>query len=615
MNTQDTVIAIANGRLMTRTRRVAILLLLMRVTPAICVTNDVFAEEFGQLKSPPTLFKAGVDDEGREFFLNGQSAADGRLIFTASNGFFDPGTCRAAGESTLPKVGDEKLIAPNFAYLDGWKKTEHPIRWHVWLPKSGKVRFNVKLTVAADAAGSRLRVSFAGQSRIVKTVASPDATTRQPWDLEFNAAKSGEHAFTVSAEKIANPKTGVGQLHTVLAEGPAIRNAQVLRARWRPAAAHGSYASSACPESRLWVMTTRSHCDATSYSPITTPFGYFGTTFNADGTSGDSFNFSMWASGRQAAVPPIEKMPHLLAAGSSEAEFSGFGHEGSGVKIRGWTAMPDHPKTVVQALRVENDGNYNTYYGYFWNDPTKHWKLFAVGRKWSGGKRKTHLRPGSFCEVPGPPHTQRTGDVVREVRRRGWFRSKSGQWHQMDTFVCRSKDTTNKFWYTTEAGEFAMGTGGMRHYEFKQPARPQIDVRLPEFLNQEATAQLQILPAKFGAVIPMKTSSKSVTLDISMIEAGSNARAEIHYGETDCLTFAKRTLHATERASAVSKSTQQDGRAWSHQVDIPLLKNGSRQVGLSNLKPNTVYFYRVLVINDAGKIWTFDTHSFVTSGG
>ena len=87
-------------------------------------------------------------------------------------------------------------------------------------------------------------------------------------------------------------------------------------------------------------------------------------------------------------------------------------------------AMPDRPKLCIQALRVESDDKYDTYYGYFWDHPTGRWKLYAAGRKWNRGKAKEHLSPGSFCEIPGPPQVQRSGDRVREVRRRGWHFSK-----------------------------------------------------------------------------------------------------------------------------------------------------------------------------------------------
>lgn len=565
---------------------------------------------YGQLEHAPVVFRAGIDEQGREYFLNGQRAGDGKLIFTASNGFFSSGACRAAGESHLPKVGDKSLIAPNFAYLDGWKTPGKTIRWHVWIAKPGTVHFGINMTVAKQQAGSSLQVSFAGQERNVRTVAG-NAGKAQPWNLKFEVEAAGEHTFSIAAKSIVSKKSGVGRLHTIDAFGPAIEEAQLLRARWRPAAVHGGYAASTCPKSRMWVMTTRSVHNTSSYSPITTPFGYYGTSFNADRRASGGFNFSMWAAGRGAKAPALERMPHLLAAGSPEAEFSGFGHEGSGVKLRGWTAMPDRPELVVQALRVENDGKYHTYYGYFWDHPTTEWKLYAVGRKWNT-KPMTHLKPGSFCEVPGPPQSQRTGDVVREVRRHGWFMGPEKEWHQMNQFLCNSKGTTNKSWYTTSDGEFVMATGGMRYYKFTKPAPGKHTGQQPDFLSATATRQLFDLPAEFDRPTVKATTGETATLDIVLKQAGPNARGILYYGEIDCLTFARRKLHGTERNSAVSQSTQVADRSWQHSADIKRVQTGSNPVTLKNLTPGKTYHYRMLVINDQGKMWDLASHQFST---
>lgn len=105
-----------------------------------------------------------------------------------------------------------------------------------------------------------------------------------------------------------------------------------------------------------------------------------------------------------------------------------------------------------------------------------------------------------------------------------------------------------------------------------------------------------------------------VELNIDMTRAGSNARAELYDGEHDCLTFAKRKLHGTERNSAVSQSTQADDRSWAKQAEIASLKDGSNQIIIKELNPDTTYYYRVLVTNDEGRVWTFDTHQFKTNG-
>ena len=117
---------------------------------------------FGQLESPLAVFKAGKEKDGRDYYYNGQIETNGKLIFTASNGFFDKGVCRAYGTSKLPKKYDEGLVHQNFEYLGRWKETDKTIRWHVWLARPGKVRFNINLEVPEKTAGSTLKINFAG---------------------------------------------------------------------------------------------------------------------------------------------------------------------------------------------------------------------------------------------------------------------------------------------------------------------------------------------------------------------------------------------------------------------------------------------------------------------
>ena len=61
------------------------------------------------------------------------------------------------------------------------------------------------------------------------------------------------------------------------------------------------------------------------YAPITTPFGYYGPTWQADGTVNAGFNFSLWSYGRGQEEPPVEQLSHLLAIGNRDATFGGFG--------------------------------------------------------------------------------------------------------------------------------------------------------------------------------------------------------------------------------------------------------------------------------------------------
>ena len=71
---------------------------------------------------------------------------------------------------------------------------------------------------------------------------------------------------------------------------------------------------------------------------------------------------------------------------------------------------------------------------------------------------------------------------------------------------------------------------------------------------------------------------------------------QIYYGETDCLTFAKRTLHGTERNSEVSQSTQADNRSWTNSTQPAPLIDGNNKVVLSGLKPGD----RVVILGNEG---------------
>lgn len=564
---------------------------------------------FGQLENPPVLIPGGIDEEGRSFHYFGQAATGGKLILTASNGFFTHGVATAKGESDLPKMGDDHLIGPNFAYLE-WTEVGGTLRWHLLVKEPGKVHFRVDLEVSDP--GSEVEVSFADLTRKVVTGRAA-AGQGQDWKLSFEVPEPGAYEFSLKASKRA--AGSIGKLHRVEAFGPGLAEAHLLRTRWRPAAVHGGYDRRGVDDAKLLVFTTRSVSEVSSYSPITTPFGYYGTSFESRGRSKGSFNFSMW--GPKGADRDLKVMPHLLGVGSPEGLFSGFGHEGTGVKPRGWVPMPDLPEVVVQALRVENHDLYDTYYGYYFDHPTQAWKFFAAGNKWHGGKPLKHLRLGSFCEVPGPPQRERSGDLYREVRRRGWV-WREGQWLALDTFSPGGNGRSgelpvNKLWDTTREGEYAMGCGGMRFYRH-DPARvrPVEVVELPPFLSSPSVATLFTLPITFGRIQATEVSSAHALIEFNLTSDQELGAGTLYFGPKDALTFAPRQLHGTEQNSSLSRAVQE--MAWPSEVKIPKLKPGINRVILSGLDPATTYHYRILAENTVSRIWNDRTHSLTTPG-
>ncbi|MDF1813479.1 MAG: fibronectin type III domain-containing protein [Verrucomicrobiales bacterium] len=562
---------------------------------------------YGQLENAPELIPGGTDEQRREYFYLGQKAGRGKLILTASNGFFTKGACTAKGTSRLPKVGDEELIVPNFEYLD-WKNREGSLRWYILTKKRGVVHFQVHMDVAKG--GSAIAASFAGQTRQVTTAKSGHGEP-QSWDLNFEV-EQGEHVFSLQS---ASPGGGgIGQLHRVDVFGSAIEDGNLLRVRWRPAAAHGGYDTERVRNVKLLVFTTRSTCDISSYSPITTPFGYYGTSFDGDRRSNGSFNFSMW--GKEDSSKNIKLMPHLLAVGSPDGEFSGFGHEGSGVKPRGWDPMRDRPGLVVQALRLVNGEEYDTYYGYYFDHPSNSWKLYGAGNKWHGGKPNAHLKLGSFCEVPGPPQSERTGDVSREVRRRGWAWD-DGKWVPLEIYNpggmgSSGSEAVNKSWYTSDDGEYVMGCGGIRLYKHKEDyVKPAAPVELPGFLTSPSVKKIFGMPIEYKNIQTAETGSTEAVVEVDVAGGEGIAYGMLYYGTRDALTFAPRELHGTEKKSSLSQSINE--MSWQNSVEIAQIKPGRNRVTVSGLKPSTTYHYRVLMNNAVSRVWNDTTMSFTTA--
>ncbi|MEM7699467.1 MAG: fibronectin type III domain-containing protein [Verrucomicrobiota bacterium] len=582
-----------------------LLSLLCWAAPVFWLFAEQVPEGFGQLSNPPALIPGGVEDSGLKYSYLAQSAENRKLILTASNGFFNPGAATAKGESNLPKVGDTELIVPNFEYLE-WRQPNQSLRWHLLIAGPGKVYLRVHLE--SDETGREIEVALGDQVQTVRTAKVP-ADQAQPWDLAFDVAVAGEYPISLTARGDG----GIGKLYHIDVFGPAIEGSHLLRVRWRPAAAHGSYRTDEVADAKLLVFTTRSLAPISSYSPITTPFGYYGTSFEDDRRSAGFLNFSMW--GQEDAGDRIELMPHLIGVGSPEGEFSGFGHEGSGVKPRGWTPMPDRPELVVQALRVENGEKYDHYFGYFFDHPTATWKFFAAGKKWHGGKPVSNLRLGSFCEVPGPPQSQRTGDLYREVRRRAW--AWDGEiWQAIDGYEpggtgSSGDEPVNKRWYTTETGEYAMGCGGIRLYHHEESYVEAHDsVSLPEFLRVPSVERLFGMPVTFPQIQVSEVSADRALVEVEMLALDPITTASLYFGKTDALTFAPRELHGTERNSELS--TAINSQSWESVVEGRDRADGIYQFELSGLEPATEYFFRVLAANQVSQIWTDPSLSFTT---
>jgi hypothetical protein len=546
-----------------------------------------------------------ANDPARQFA--GQKTATGKLVLTASNGFWDSGSgCKASGEAAVKDAAPESFIVPNFESIEDWSQPGKSLRWHLWIENPGPLFANTHLAVAAADAGSTLSFALAGTTNSLVTRAETNPAQPQGASLAFNIATPGWHTLVIRLDKLAGRQTG--QLHRIELFGPAAKDASLLRARWRPLACHARFSSSTVEDPILWVMTTRPTPAAavSSYSPVTTPFGYYGCTYDADGTSSGSANFSMWSYGR-GKPSPQEQWSHLIAVGSLEADFGSFGHEGSGVKLRGdWKPFAGL-KEVTVALRREAAPPFTRYFGYYLDPQTGRFRLFAAGAKWSKENRKTStLNPGAFVEQPGPPDRHRSGDLLRDIERRGWMLDEKKQWHPIDTMSAgKAGELAAKHWRATADGWFSMGMGGMAYRPSSgQPVRL-ANRPLPPWLQARALDDLFRLPATIGprALTDITRTSARLQCPLSGLDLtpGESATITVFHGPTDCLTFDHDLGYKEVKT-----------RCWSNKIGPRPAIGGNNTVELTGLAPGAQYFLRVLVESPRGRIWSFETDPFQT---
>ena len=562
----------------------------------------------GQITQPVLPFPGSEEPTSNDgYSFHGQQTTSAKLVLTASNGFFDNGI-RASGEAAVKDAAGPGFIGPDFEYLDRWTEPGTTLRWHLWIGKPGILYINTHLAVASGDAGAKLDYSIDDVHQTLTTRSKSDAKRPQGAPMAFEITHAGWQTLIIRLDSLSGKE--VGKLHRLELFGPAATEARVLRARWRPAACHARFSSSTLPAPKLWVMTTRIAASAkvSSYSPVTTPFGYFGTSFNADGTSSGTANFSLWSF--SAGKPkPQEQWSHMLAVGSSEAEFGSFGHEGSGVKVRGdWKPFGNDTHEVTLALRGEVSGPWIHWFGYFLDPQTKRFRLYAAAADWNGDRPMRSLNPGAFVEQPGPPDRQRSGDLLRDIERRGWMLDAKKKWHTIDT-MSSGKGLAAKHWRKTADGWFSMGMGGMPYFEGTgntitlDPATP----NKPDWLqDDQALKDLFSLPAVIGSreITDIRRTSAKVRIPLSELNLGSGEKATItvFYGPDDCLTFDHELGYREVKTNF-----------WPHHSKPVSARDGDNIIELRDLPPDATTYLRVLIDSPRGRIWSFETDQFKTS--
>ncbi|HIF00198.1 MAG TPA: DUF3472 domain-containing protein [Fuerstia sp.] len=538
----------------------------------------------GQLSSP---VKWMPDPDRRDVTYMVQKTRDARVFLTPNECFFPKLGLVAEGTGAIPDVAN--LNGGNsYASVTQWDEGDQ-VEWGVWLRNTGRV--SVHVWISGSSAG-QFTVSLGGQEQSLSVPTTSSDKPTLAAGLEFKIESSGQHTLRITNTGKGSADTG---LHWVEVSGPAVREGAVLRKRWRPAAAHTKFSSSHNPEAvRLWVMEVDAVPGSLDfYAPITTPFGYYGPTWKADGTVNSSFNFSLWSFSRNEPEPPVEQLSHLLAIGDRNAAFGTFGHEGTGVKIRDWEPLKGRQgQQQTLALRVEPGPTHSTYFSYFYASDEARWRLFGVGRKKNKRRPLTSLTVGSFVEVPGPPPRQRTGAYVRRMRYRGWVMDADGKWFGMDRMSAGDVNRETGLTYTDRGvaadGWFFMQTGG---WTFRQPpaggqvkAQP-FDRRTIPYLADDKLNALMSVPSAIEVTGVERTGDKArITFNIR--NAGIRPEVAVHWGPTEGLTFADR---------------------WAHKTNVERAREGTNQTVLKNVPQDGPLLVRLFLRNAEGQYWSPQT--------
>ena len=245
------------------------------------------------------------------------------------------------------------------------------------------------------------------------------------------------------------------------------------------------------------------------------------------------------------------------------------------------------------ALRVEPGETYDTYYSYFYAADEQRWRLFGVGNKFNKRKPLKSLWVGSFVEVPGPSHVQRSGPYPRAMRYRGWVMENNGTWHQIDRMTNGNINRTTGLTHTdrgvTDDGWFFLKTGG---WTFRKPQAVEF-IKLPadqqkpivEYLTPEHIVTLKTVPSEVTTPTGTRAGSQ-MRGSYRVRNPAKRPQVTLYWGTKEGLTFADR---------------------WEKSVQLEVPQEGENPFVIDNLPSDKPVYVRLLLKNSEGKFWSRET--------
>ncbi|MCH9620879.1 MAG: hypothetical protein S4CHLAM20_02870 [Chlamydiia bacterium] len=541
-----------------------------------------------QLYSDVTPLEYGSDEEGKPTYLRVQKSTGNYLYLGPNYVFFnDPGVFLLSGETESEQIPDGRKR--EYAYITRFLKNDYGMEWGFYTTEEDDLHADVFIEGTSKDIGTTLVVNIDDEES-KEFIINEEMLTDGYFQLDYSNIGAGFHKFKIVLKN--HQRSGSFKIFNVRLSGEKINSSSAVQMRWRPKAAWSDWSSSKNPDDgRAWIMELSSDSKLGFFGPISTNFGYFGPVFK-DGGKARSMNMSVWSSNKSSGPRELDKQSHLLGIGSSEGYFGTWSHEGRGVKVRGWDNFePNTSGKYVIGLRFTQDEDFNTFYGYFWNEVTNKWQLYSIGRKRNVGPID-NIKTKSFIEVVGHTREERSNHVIREVQYRGWLCDSEGVWTDLDQVkIPRKKGVGNRRRIISEDGErFVVSTGGYTNYEINPNTytlkKPET-TKLPIYMRPKKLRDFYKVP-----FIPV----------VRNVSLGDDGQFTIKLRPNTNLSSTVKVCWGSENALSNAPN-------WEHEKEFTI-ESGKRRRVVTLKVPATedARYFRVLVSNEKAQMWTFETY-------
>ena len=588
----------------------------------------------GQIYTDVTLRKTVIDQ--RDTYHKVQISPDGFLILTPNNVFFETGHGFAAGEDRgdgafLPDA--DMTQNKNYQSLNGWTVAGARLDWPVMFLRTGSLYLKIGIiadssTIDTNGDGATIEVVLENRDTLVTEtknfIIKENSAAAHYWQKIISIPVSTPGLYFISLRATNIPMSQVGTFKKIMLSGTSVTAAELVRARWRPAAVHLGFTSTELPSTEratMWVIeTTQLPGPGGSYSPVSTPFGYIGSSRKKDTGVPTGYNFSLWSFGTSEAHPDFINMSHLYCAGDPDARFSWYGHEGTGVKLRDWDpyANATEATQTLAYVQYEYDPNaepgepayYNDFTSGFYRPEDGTWHIFGRGR--TEPASISDRTSGAFVEVTGAANKERSGHIPRVVEYRGWVYATDKKWYKIDQFSssAHGSDTSPaaKNWEVNAAGDaFEASMTGLAHYSHSTNTYILNNPReTPDYIGDLSPTELLPPPVE----IILHSAEQQAICGQAIIPFhlnGADAQLEVilYWGYEDRLTYLE-TVSGTNDQGAYLYP------AWSKKLTIPDAHDGTNHFVFKGLKEGETAYYRIYGKNSKGQAFSNRTGKIVS---